>query len=234
MKKVINCAHRGAMAYAPQNTIKAFKLAVEMGADMVELDAHRTADGIVIVNHDTRFNKTTPKAGKITGLKYCEVEKLKFEGQNIPKLEEVIQLCKESNIGIDIECKQGSAIEKVVDLVKKYDFIDQTLITQFNPYVLKKSRSLEPAIETGFLTLPVLYPRKFKRASNIGATAIVPNIKQVNKRFMKKAERNNLKVIVWTVNEENDMKKLIDLGVDGIITNKPDLLAKIKSRMGVS
>lgn len=233
MKKMINCAHRGAMAYAPENTMKAFRLGIDMGADMLELDTHLTRDGVAIVNHNTDLKHTTPPLGRIAGLTYDEISHIRFRGEPIPTLEEVILLCMERGVELDIECKDGGAIEEVVRLVRKHGTQEHTLISQFNALVIARSRRLDPSIRTGFLTLPVVYPFHRLAALAAGAYSVNAHKAQVNRLYVEVAHFMGLKVISWTVDDADEMRRLIENGVDGIITNKPDLLAKIKKEMGV-
>jgi len=217
------------MAYAPENTMKSFRLAFELGADMIELDTQLTSDGYAVVNHNKSFNKTTPPAGKINELSLDQIKQLKMQGEPIPLLEEAIALCKEKGKMIDIECKDRSVAAEVVRLLKKYQLTKATIVTSFIPSVLSDIKTLEPSLKTGNLVMPILYAMPIRAALKRGCHAVVPNKNQINAKFIEKAHEKNLKVISWTINDTETMKRFVDLGIDGIITNKPDALEKILS-----
>lgn len=229
MKKTICIAHRGAMAYAPQNTMKSFALACEMKADMIELDVHLTADGAAVVNHDTDFKHTDPPAGKIRDLTIEQIRALRFQGEPIPTLGEVIEYVKPRGVGLNIECKVAEVVPEVVRLLKQYKFQKMTIISSFNPRALTEVKKHDESIETAYLTAPVIYPFGLPRAKKLGCAAIHPNKMQVNAAYMAITRRLGLRVNVWTVNDEKSMRKLISLGANGIITNHPDVLNKISN-----
>jgi glycerophosphoryl diester phosphodiesterase len=228
MKNIICIAHRGAMAYAPQNTMKSFALACEMRADMIELDVHLTSDGAAVVNHDPVFRHTDPPAGKIREMTLEQVRVLRFQGEPIPALEEVIEYIKPRGVGLNIECKVVEAAPEVVRLVRRHAFEKMTLVSSFIPRALAEVKKCDPAIGTGYLTPPVLSPFGLPRARLLGCESINPNKAQVNRAFVAAARKLGLKIFPWTVNDEKTMRRFITLGVDGIITNKPDLLNKLK------
>ena len=124
------------MAHAPENTMKAFRLGIEMGADMVELDAHLTRDGHAVIHHDRSFGNTTPKKGLINLMTLNSVRELRFQGEPIPTLEEALLLCKEHGTILNIECKQGTAIKEVVRLVRLHGMERLVMVSQFSALVL--------------------------------------------------------------------------------------------------
>jgi glycerophosphoryl diester phosphodiesterase len=232
-RKVINIGHRGAMAYAPENTLKSFARGIELGAQMIELDAHLTRDGAAVVNHNADLKHASPPKGKIAKLTLAEFRSATFRGEPLPTLEDAILLCREKGAEIDIECKDDRTIDEIVRLVRKHDMTGRVLLTDFRITGIARAKRLEPALRTGYLTLPLIYLHAFPAALATGAYSVNPNKAQVNRLYVGAAHRLGLKVIPWTVDEAGEMRRLIELGADGIITNKPDLLAKIKNEMDV-
>ncbi len=233
MKKIVNCGHRGSPVHAPENTLKAFRTAVEMGADMIELDARMTSDGIAIINHDKTYKRTTGNPAPTSELTYRQVKELRFNGEPVPTLEETVALCKESGIKINIECKESGAVSEAIRLMNNYGIASGSMISEFDARALKESKEIDASVDTGFLTLPVLTPFPLLRAKKLGCAWINPNKAQINPMFVSRAHRLGLKVIPWTVNDADMMRRFIDIGVDGFITNYPDVLSKIKAERGV-
>jgi len=230
-KKPLIIAHRGASDHAPENTMKSFALAASMGADMIELDVHLTRDGVAVVNHDADLAYTTPPKGKIKNLPLEEIRSARFHGEPIPTLEEAILFCRDKGIEMDIECKDEAAIGEIVRLVRAHGMEQRTLISDFRIRGLITVRRLDTTIRTGYLTAPVIYPLAFPAALAAGAYSVNPHKFQVNKVYVELAHRLGLKVFPWTINRTDELRRMINLGVDGIITNRPDLLAKIISSM---
>jgi glycerophosphoryl diester phosphodiesterase len=228
MPKIICCAHRGAMAYAPQNTMKAFRLAAEMKADMIELDVHLTRDGVAVVNHDTAFNHAVPAGGRIVEMTAADVRGVRFEGEPIPELEEVIQFCKECGMKINIEIKAPAAAMEVVRLVQKHGMRDRILVSSFSAKALNAVKAGDKSFETAYLTTPAHGPFAIPLARRLGCSAVNPHKMQVGPLFVASAHKHGLKIFAWTVNDEQTMRRFITLGVDGIITNKPDLLIRLR------
>jgi glycerophosphoryl diester phosphodiesterase len=249
MPKTICCAHRGAMAYAPQNTMKAFRLAAEIGADMIELDVHLTRDGVAVVNHDTSFKRAEVSMGTrsendvsagtrskndhvpsgiIREMTAAEIRNVRFQGEPIPELEEVIQFCKESGTRINIEIKAPEAAAEVVRLVNKHDMRPRIMVSSFSSRALKAVKASDKSFETAYLTTPAHGPFAIPFARRLGCAAVNPHKMQIGPLFVASAHRNGLKIFAWTVNDERTMRRFISLGVDGIITNKPDLLLRLR------
>jgi len=216
------------MAYAPENTMKAFRLAADMGAEMVELDVHLTLDGVAVVNHDTAFNKAVPAGGEIRAMTAEEVRGVSFEGEPIPTLEEVIEFCKSSGMMINIEIKAPEAAVEVVRLVQKHDMTAKVLVSSFSARALKAVKAGDKSFDTAYLTTPAHGPFAIPIAKRLGCASVNPHKMQVNSRFVAAAHRKGLRIFAWTVNDEKTMSRFVALGVDGIITNKPDLLVKLR------
>lgn len=220
-------AHRGASGYAPENTLAAIKVAIEMKADMAEFDVYRSKDGVIVVMHDDTVNRTTNGKGKIEEMTLKELKTLdagskydkKFAGEKIPTLEEVIKETQ-GKILLNIEIK-GSGCEKgIVELVKKYGMQDKVQVSSFHHEYLQTIKKLNPDIHTGAL---VNFAPDLKIiVSEIGADALNIMWLGFNETLLKQTKEIGLQMFVWTVNDETGMRKMINAGVDGIITNYPD------------
>lgn len=232
MAKIINCAHRGAMAAEPENTLRAFRRAAEMGADQVELDVILTADGVPMVSHDARAH-TEPKRVDLRRMKMDAVLELRFRGEPIPTLQEAVDVCKETGMMVNIEIKDWRAVPKTVDLVRKNNLYEQCQISNFHIAVLRAVKALDHKVPTGYLVLPGIQWVQMRIASAAGCESVNPLFHTVNDRFSRAARSRGLKIFVWTVNRPEDMRKMIEAGVDGVITNKPDVFAGVKKEMGV-
>ena len=162
-------AHRGASAFAPENTMEAFKLAVEMNADGIETDVHMTKDGVLVLMHDEKIDRTTDGTGWIKDYTYEELSKYNanykkegYEFCHIPKLSELCQLAKDTGILLNIEVKTDMVwytdIEQaILDMVKEYGIEDQVMYSSFNHYSLRKLKDLKPEAPIGLLYMEGLY-----------------------------------------------------------------------------
>ncbi len=204
-----------------------------MGADMIELDVHITKDGRAVVNHNPAFDLPGQQGGIIKHMTLGEVNSVLFQGEPIPTLEEVILFCKECGMRMNIEVKTHAASEETVRLLEKHRMQQGTLISSFSGRALAIAKKSSPEIDTGYLTPPLLHPFSIRTATRLQCATINPNKAFLTRRFVSKAHARNIRIIPWTVNNPEDMQQLIDIGVDGIITNKPDVLNNIKNKSGV-
>jgi glycerophosphoryl diester phosphodiesterase len=233
----LNIAHRGASAAAPPNTLAAFQKAAELGADGVELDVHLSADGVPVVIHDFTVDATTDGTGPVADLTLAQLKRLDagstfdpaFAGERIPTLEEVLEM--EERLFINIELKtpglRDSGLERAVTaLIKRCGTGDRVLLSSFNPFSLRRAKRLAPHIPVGLLYASDL-PLPLRRAWLAPLApheARHPEHTMVDARYMAWARRRGYRVNTWTVDDPEEMRRLIQLGVDGIITNVPDVL----------
>jgi glycerophosphoryl diester phosphodiesterase len=234
-------AHRGASAVAPQNTLAAFRKAMELGADGVELDAQLSADGVVVVIHDFTVDKTTDGTGDVATKTLAELEALdagarfapQFAGERIPTLAQVFETL-EGKLLVNVELKdfnprRSALAALVVEVVRKHAMERRVLSSSFNPFALRAVKRLAPEIPAGLLYAPHLavYLRRAWLAPFVPHEARHPQSSMVTAQTMKWYRTRGLRVNAWTVDEPAEMRRLIALGVDGIITNKPDVLCRI-------
>lgn len=241
-------AHRGACREAPENTLPAFAKAIEAGADGVELDVQRTADGILVVTHDETCDRLTGRKGKIADLDFAELEKYNFaqgyiaqglKAQNwagqsqavtswakLPRLAEVLDLFRQTDMIINIELKNSEVRypgleQQVLDLVGTFGLREQVLYSSFNHASMLRIHGLDPAAPTGLL-YSNQRPKPWSAARQAGAFALHPSdVSLAIPGFIDEAHRHGFRVNVWTVDGEAQWQRCADLGVDAVITNQP-------------
>lgn len=237
-KRPLNFAHRGASRHAPPNTLAAFTKAIELGADGVELDTHLSADGVPIVMHDLEVDATTDGKGPVKDKTLAELKELDagssfdpaFAGERIPTLSEVFEAVGQRLL-INIELKtlspRANGLEPVVaELVRKHGLEKRVIFSSFNPFAIRRIKKLLPQAPAGLLYAPDLpiYLRRAWLAPLCPHEARHPHYGMVNATSMRAFRARGYYVNVWTVDEPGEMRRLISLGVDAIITNRPEML----------
>lgn len=233
-------AHRGASAYAPENTLEAFLLAAEQGADGVELDVQLTKDGEMVVVHDEEIDRVSDGSGFVKDYTLAELKILNFnkthpeyQDVKIPTLREVYEALKPTGMTINVELKTGifwykDLEKKVLELTKEMEMEDRVIYSSFNHYSIQQMKKIVPEAETAYLYSDVIL-NVAEYAKNTKVNGLHPAVYHVKMAdFLKEYLGSNLNVRVWTVNEKADMKWLIDAGVTAIITNYPDMAVQIK------
>lgn len=232
---MLNIAHRGASVQAPENTLPAFSRALELGVDMIELDVHMSRDGELVVIHDATLGRTTDGRGRVGKKSLRELKALdagswfssSFAGTRIPTLEEAIELVK-GKAQLNIEVKAGPDTypgleERLVELLKRHSFVDQALVTSFDRQALLRVKELELRTRIG-----VLLARRVRDlvtvAQGARANAVCLEHSLLTKADVESCHKERLGLYLWTVNDIHEMRRLIDLGVEGIVTDRPDLL----------
>ena len=234
-KDILIIGHKGANAIAPENTLMSFKKAIELKADMIEFDIHETKDGEIVIIHDSDTISTTGVHGLIKDMTLEEIKKLDAgEGEKIPTLLELIKVAKEK-VGLQIEIKSSGLLEKLIKIMKKENLINTSIVSSFAFGELVKLKSLEPKIKLGLLlSTDLVRVRQIKRiilrAVKKNFYAIHPNYIIADKEMVAFIHDNNLKVNVWTVNDKDVMKRLIEIGVDGIITDDISMANELLGR----
>lgn len=238
-------AHRGASAYAPENTLEAFLLAAEQGADGVELDVQLTKDGEMVVVHDEEIDRVSDGSGFVKDYTLAELKILNFnkthpeyQDVKIPTLREVYEALKPTGVTINVELKTGifwykDLEKKVLELTKEMEMEDRVIYSSFNHYSIQQMKKIVPEAETAYLYSDVIL-NVAEYAKNTKVDGLHPAVYHVKMAdFLKEYLGSNLNVRVWTVNEKADMKWLIDAGVTAIITNYPDMAVQIKKEAEV-
>ena len=226
-------AHRGFSSIAPENTLIAFQKAIECKADYFELDVHKTKNDSIVVIHDSSVNRTSSNdvKGKISEMNYSDLATLtvgypmnfgeKYKNEKIPTLREVLELAK-GKIKVCIEIKVYGAEKEILKIVNELGVKDDVIIFSFYYQVLAKIRQLDKNIPILFL-INKADKMTIDYAKIIESNAIgVGYGTTVTEEYLNFAHKNGIEVWKWTVNDENEMQQLIDLGLDGLITNFPD------------
>lgn len=232
-------AHRGASAYAPENTIPAFKLAIEMGADGVELDVHMSADNKLVVCHDETVDRTSNGTGRIVDMTCQELKALDFSAKmegyqnvRIPTLREVYGLLKPTDLTINVEIKSDVVIyygiwDELIKLEREMGMQGRIFYSSFNHFVLMKMRELDPTAKIGLLYSEGMVD-PWVYANYLHADAIYPHyLAAQGPGVIEGCKKNGVAVHPWTCNDKKAMRELADAGVDAIITNYPDVAREI-------
>ncbi len=225
--KILIIAHRGASLLAPENTLKAFKKAIELKADYIEFDVHQSKDEEIVVMHDANTFRTTGHLGLIRNMTLEQLKQLDCgDNERIPTLDELIEITK-GKIGLNCEIKAKGMAQKIVKKIKEADLYDSIIISSFIHNELLKFKKLEPQLKIASLNptrsgwIIDWFSRKslIKNAAKNQFYAINPLYLIVNKKLVDKAHEKNLKVFPWTVDSPSSIENLIKMGVDGIISN---------------
>ncbi|MDD5039735.1 MAG: glycerophosphodiester phosphodiesterase family protein [Patescibacteria group bacterium] len=227
-KKVLNIAHRGASGYKPENTLSSFRHALTYKPDMIELDVYVCLSGELVVIHDDKVDRTTNGQGYVVEKRLSELKKLDAgQGEKIPTLIEILNLVN-GKIAINIELKGAGTAKPVAKLIKEYLSkinwqAEQFLVSSFNHPELATFKKLLPNIRIGALFVGI--PAELaKPAEDLGAYSINLSQEFISQEFVNDAHRRGLKVFVFTVNDFDDIDRMIKLGVDGLFCNYPDRL----------
>jgi len=228
-------AHRGSSAHAPENTLAAFRLAIEQGADGIELDARLTSDNQVVVFHDLTLDRITSVKGRVNRLTLADLQNLDagshfntaFRGEKIPSLDDVLRTLGQSTF-INIELKNHYSIfdplpNQVAKLINRYDLQNRAIISSFNPIPLIRIRHLLPNTPTGLLSVrgtSGLLVRKWI-GRNIKCQSFHIELNDITPALINHIHQKGILVLAYTVNQEEEMRNLFKMGVDGIITKDP-------------
>jgi glycerophosphoryl diester phosphodiesterase len=224
-------AHRGGSKLAPENTIEAFDRGLALGADGIELDVQLSGDGQVVVHHDRTLERTTALAGPV---ERRTAEELARAG--VPKLSEVLGRYRDARLIIELKVDHGDLARAAVDLVRRAGAVHRVCFGAFGVRVLRAVRALEPAVATSAARQEVrwaLYRSRwgwpvsrgeyggYQIPEQAGRTRVV------SPRFVRHAHEAGLRVQVWTVDTEEDARRLFGWGVDALITDRPDLIVPV-------
>jgi glycerophosphoryl diester phosphodiesterase len=250
----VNLAHRGASALAPENTIEAFRLAVEAGAGGLELDVHMTRDGHVVVIHDATVDRTTNGSGAVSGMTLYELRGFdagyhfsldggptrpyRGRGVRVPMLGQVLEEFPEVAVNIEIKAPTPGIEETVLGVLRGENASGRTLVVSTPHAIVKRFRKISAGlISTGASRweIGVFYISSRLRLERLVRPAYdalqVPvrhrGILVVTPRFVRAAHARDVRVDVWTINQADEMRRLLDLGVDVIMTDRPGTLAGV-------
>lgn len=234
-------AHRGASAYAPENTLRAFELAAEQGAEMCELDVQPTADGTIVVFHDHTTERWNGQPRSVQQMTLAELQQVDIGGERAPTLAEVCDFARSRNMRLNVELKGPGFARAVADVIRDTRSEDLVIISSFWVEALREMASAAAHIPRGYLMgIRTLRPRirlreswPFRALRREGVQAWHPAYQLPLLRSMvPRVRAQGYRVHVWTVNEPLEMQRLLALHVDGIITDRPDVLRKLIDERG--
>jgi len=230
-------AHRGASGHAPENTMAAFRRAVEMGAGFIETDLHLTRDARLVAIHDPTLERTTNGTGPVKQYTLAQLQELdagawfapQFAGQRIPSLDEILAFAREADIVFYLEVKADAAwgVEHaLVNELRRAGEAARTAILSFHTNALDTVHRMDPTLIAGHLFEDVP-PDAVERTARVGARQIAPRSDGVTPELVARAHQEGLQVVTWTVDDPERMRALAEMGVDGIMTNYPDRLRSV-------
>lgn len=263
-RRPVVLAHQGASGHAPSNTMEAFRLALEQGADILELDVHMTRDGVVVVSHDETIDRMTDGSGLIKEMTLAELRQYDFgyrftpdggltypyrgQGVTIPTLEEVFLAFPDVPVNVEIKQADPPMEAQVWELIQRYEAEDRVLVASFHGTVAKRWRELAGdrvatsapvrhmyVVAAHYLThLDRLYAPVYDAFQLPVAESAGPiTVRFDTERFLAMADRLNIAVHYWTINDEDEMRRLYALGAHGIITDYPDRAVKVLRELGL-
>ncbi len=235
MQKPFIIGHRGC-AYEPENTLSSIKRAIELGVDGVEIDVRRCKSSEIVVIHDDKVDRTANGRGYVKDFNLKDLKKLNVNGtEKIPTLEEIIDFIRNFNyknkksIKLVVELKEKGLEEDVIKTIKKYSMVGNTIIISFYHQLIKNIKKLNSKINAGILFVgnPV---DAVSLAKDADAELLFPNFNFVDRGFAENARKNKLKVFVWNIDDVENLKKMLELNVDGVGSNRPDVLINFLSK----
>jgi len=233
-------AHRGFSGAAPENTIAAVRAAIEIQADMAEIDVTLTADGHIVVIHDETLDRTTNGSGKVSDFSRAELQLLDagawfaptFAGERIPSLDAVLDEIEDRillNVEIKSEAVDRGVVPKVASSIRKRGMIDQVVVSSFSPTALQQMHSVAPEIRTA-----VLYNTTFHKGqdsveivTDLGASVFNIKRQRLTGKMMRRCREHDIPVGIYTVNKPARMRRLVKKGVNAIFTDHPDRLIDV-------
>ncbi len=234
-------AHRGASGSAPENTMAAFRRAIELGANFIETDLQLTRDAHLVAIHDVTLERTTNGRGTVRDYTLAELRQLdagswfssEFAGEKIPTMDEIFELAREADVVFFLELKADvlwGVEHTLVHALRQSGEAARTMVLSFHDRILANVHRLDPTLMTGFLFDKSL-DNAVGLALRAGARQVAPRADLVNRELVQAAHQEDLRVVTWAVNEPDQMRALISTGVDGIMTDYPDRLRDVLNSM---
>ena len=250
-------AHRGGGGLWPENTLYAFDRAAEMGVDVLETEIHSTADNNLVLIHDETIDRTTNGTGPVSSLTLKELKEFdagykwtadggrtfpfRDKGVTVPTLEEVFTALPNIRINIDMKQINPSVAAQLCEMIHSFHMVEKVMVASFTSRALRSFRQICPGVATSagrrevtlfFLMNLILFGAAYAPACHaLQIPEYSSGLHVLTKRFLQTAHSHKLKVHVWTVNQMEDMKRLLQMGVDGIITDYPDRLISLLTDM---
>lgn len=225
----VTYAHRGASHYCPENTMMAFYMGMQMGANGIETDVRRTHDGVLVLFHDETLTRVTGAEGRIADYTYTELQELLVKKgelhDKIPTLEDFLAHFAYRDITFAIELKADGIEKEVADLIIRYGIAEKTVVTAFELYRLENVKAYAPTLRVGYLA-DTVDDDLVDRLVAMNAAELCPYSGDVTPENVAKWHARGLSVRAWGISDEEIMKKVYDAGADGMTVNFPDLLLR--------
>ena len=246
-------AHQGGEGLRPSNTMIAFENAVALGVDVLEMDVHSTSDGALVLIHDDTVDRTTDGTGRVTDFTLAELQQLdageywtpddgatypyRGQGVRIPTLEEIVTAFPQMKYNIEIKQVEPSIASSLCEALRAHNLTERALVASFHPTAMNEFRAACPEVATSmvedeirpFFVLNTLFLGGLYRPP--GTAFQVPeysgSLHVLTPRFVRGAHGNNVAVHPWTIDDPADMARFLDMGVDGIITDRPDIMIEV-------
>ena len=234
--------HRGAKAYAPMNTLPALELAIQQGADGVELDAHFSKDREVVIVHDFTVDSTTNGKGRVRDMTLAQIKALDaggwfdpaFQNTRIPTLDEVFEAVGKQlfiNVEIKVKSSDTEGLERVIaDKIRNYALQQRVIVSSFDLPVLERFRRIMPDVPVGFLHMAALDDAQIRTLNTLEFEAVHPHHTLIDTVYSTWAKDSGYRINTWTVNDPARALELHVLGVDAIISDNPDVILKALGR----
>ncbi len=229
-RRLWNVAHRGASAERPENTMPAFELAIAQGADVIECDVRRTADGALLLMHDATVDRTTSGTGALREMTAAQARELDAgQGERIPELADVLRLAR-GRVRVNVDLKEADIVDDAVATVRAAGAEDGVTYISFLPEVWERLDEIAPEAPlihlvdsaAALASLAMGESGGQKVAAGVGAPSAI-----VNEGVVERMHRHGYGVFAWTVDDEDEMRRLIACDVNGIVTNRPAALAEV-------
>jgi len=217
--------HRGAPADAPENTLRSFALALEQGADGVELDVQRAADGVPVVIHDPTLDRTTRAHGQVAAHPWSALERLTLA--HLPSLEQAAAWAAAAGAWLNVEIKAERVEEATVRVLRAAGLLPRTVISSFDPRIVRRVGEVEPDV-LRFLLTDSWDEEVLATVADCGAQGVCLRVDAAHHLALEVLRNEDLPVIVWTVDDPARIRELLAWGVAGIITNHPRLAAQVR------
>ncbi|MDP9074015.1 MAG: glycerophosphodiester phosphodiesterase [Actinomycetota bacterium] len=238
----IALAHRGGSAEAPENTMVAFEAAMKLGYTYLETDVHTTADGVLVAFHDHDLDRVSDRRGRISELPYVQVRQARVQGEPIPLLEDILGAWPEARVNID--AKHDACVPALVETIERTGAHSRVCIGAFSTRRAKRLRLMTGGRVCSWMGRTELFrlrlhslglPRRAHVPQTSCAEAPIRqgSLRMVDRSFVDVAHGGGVVVLVWTVNDRQDMEDMLDLGVDGIFSDRPTMLKQVLEQRGL-
>ena len=219
----LKVGHRGARAYEMENTLQSFQRAIELGANAIEMDVRRSKDGKLVIIHDENLKRVF---GRDVYVNRSTLDELKtLSNDRIPTLEEALECIDKKVKEILLELKEGGCEKRILEIIRKERLNKRVIVISFHEQAIANIRQLDSKIETGLVYS--MHENPVDAALGLKAQYLVPFYRAIHTKDVAEAHKNRLKVIVWTINTEQEAKEYRIKGVDGITSDKPDILSNV-------